>query len=95
MNATEYAKSFLAICAAIGLFCSIVGSGFWGVTNVLAQIAGIESTQEQQVANTAAIANIDERVTEIDDKLEKNAADMSTLIQGMGKILDNPIFESD
>jgi len=80
MNATEYAKSFIAICAAIGLFCSIVGSGFWGVTNVLAQISSIESTQKQQVENTADIAELKNGQEEIKEEMSKNQDELKSLL---------------
>jgi len=81
MNATEYAKSFLAICAAIGLFCSIVGSGFWGVTNVLAQIASIEETQQKQSQNKQAIDEVKEQVKALDSKMDTNQEALINLIR--------------
>jgi len=80
MNATELAKSFIAICAAIGLFCSIVGSSFWGVTNVLAQISAIEDTQKQQVQNTAAIQQLEAGQEEIKEEMSKNQNELKTLL---------------
>jgi len=95
LNIVEASTSFTKIATAFLIAASLIGTVAVKGVGYAADIKSIQEIQDKQTDNIAAIEELKGGQAEMNEKLEQNASDMQVLMQGVGKILDNPIFQSD